>query len=677
MRRLIAKLHIFHRLMALVCALLLLCACIPMPTVTAASDMTWYVYNGLLMIEGDGVIPNYTETSPAPWYDQRDSILHVSIADSITAVGDMAFYECTAMRSVTLPSSITRIGDMAFAGCETLTTVRMPKVKTIGRAAFSRCFDLQDVILPGTLTTIGEEAFYRCESLTYLHIPSSVTSLGGEAFAYCSSLLQVRMDAPLTVLPEWCFYDCAQLVSISLPASVTTVGEAAFTRCDSLDVVYYTGDDTKRESLVESIASGLPGFTTAQISDSSNVPTATENKTTISDGGDTYQEVVTTVTQKGDTLLRVEQAETYPSGGTGGAQKFDITINATISDKNGWDVVMEEIRNQSNHKISFEISHGEQGPIRTEVILNKDLKVSGSWLEDLVGRDAIVTVVTPNGSRFSFNGNHIGGYEFEESYDLSYTLQPCLNLSEKHRQVVGSAVCYWLQFHSAFAFPVTVEVFLDPYAATQYATLYERIPDGDLVKLNSAMIDEKGFVGFPVAVINQTTRYLLAMNVATVHRDEVLVPDTMVEDANGLQDVVPLSERYAISEPRGFMGMTMKEFTLFIVKIVAVFVGVVLVLVLFFIIRSKRKAKMARIRAEVMGTDAGEEYDSEDSASKRKKFSFKKISANDENADDRGSQEKDTEEPTPKKSKFSFKKEKQPETVAESTEAETASSEEE
>lgn len=623
MRRLLAKLHMCRRLLAMACALVVLCLCLPTSAVTAASDLSWYVYNGLLVIEGTGAIPDYTETSPAPWYDQRDSILHVSIADGITSVGSMAFYDCTAVLSVTLPSAVTSVGDVAFAGCESLATIRMPKVKTIGRAAFSRCYDLQNVILPTTLTSIGEKAFYQCRSLTYVHIPSSVTSMGGEAFAYCSSLLQVRMDAPLTTLPEWCFYDCSQLISISLPAQMTTVGDSAFTRCDSLDVVYYTGNDDNRESLVESIAGGLPGFTTAQIADSSDVPSSTENKVTVSDGEDTYQEITTTVTQKGDTLLKVDQIETFPSDGKGGTQGYDVTLNATITDQEGWDVVLEEIRNQGNHKTSYEISHGEQGPIRAEVILNKDLTVSGSWLEELVGQDAVVTIVTPNGSRFSINGMHIGGYEFEESYDLSYTLQPCLNLSDKHRQEVGSAVCYWLQFNSAFEFPVTVEVFLDPYAATQYATLYERIPDGDLVKLNSAMIDEEGFVGFPVAVINATTRYLLAINGPTIKPEDVWVPDSMVEDADGLKDVVPLSERYAITEPRGFMGMTMKEFTIFILKIVGAFLGVVLAVVLFFVIRSKRKAKLARIRAEVMGTDAVDEYDASTTKT-RKKFLFKK-----------------------------------------------------
>ncbi len=623
MRRLTTKLHIFHRLTALVCAVLLMCVCLPAPAVSADSPMTWYVYNGLLVIEGEGEIPNYTEDSPAPWHDQRESILHVRIGDGITAIGSMAFYECDAIVSVTLPAAVTRIGDMAFAGCESLTTLRMPKVKTIGRAAFSRCFNLQDVILPSTLTTIGEEAFYRCESLTYIQIPSSVTSIGGEAFAYCSSLLQVRVEAALTSVPEWCFYGCEQLTVLSLPSTVTTAGDSAFTRCDNLDVVYYGGSDENRESLIDSIANSLPGFTTAQIASTNQAPTSTQNKVTVSTGDNSYKEVTTTVSQNGDTLLRVEQTVTHPDNGD--AQQFDSAIHATIQTDKGWDILMEEIRTQSNHKISFEISHGEQKPVRAEVVLYDNLTVSGSWLKDLTGRDAIVTIVTPNGSRFSINGQHIGGYEFEDSYDLSYTLVPYKEVSAAHRNVVGSSVCYWLSFHSAFNFPVTVEVFLDPYAANQHATLYECVPEDELVKLKSAMIDREGYVGFPMAVINVSTRYLLAMNVSTVHRDEVQVPDSMVEDGNTVEAVVPLNDQYAFSEPRGFGGMTMKEFTGMIVKIVGVFLGVVLVCVLFFVIRSKRKAKLARIRAEVMGTDVLMEYGTEESDKKRKKFSLKKV----------------------------------------------------
>ena len=368
--------------------------------------------------------------------------------------------------------------------------------------------------------------------------------------------------------------------------------------------------------------------------------------------------------------MRVDQTLTYPTGGTGGAESFQSTIHATIQSEKGWDVLMEEIREQSNEKTSFEISHSEQGPLRAEVVLYEDLPLSGEWLKDLVGRDAIVTILTPDGSRFSINGNHIGGYEFEESYNLGYTLLPYKDVSDAHRNVVSSAVCYWLYFKSDIAFPVTVEVFLDPYAATQYATLYECVPDNSLVKLNSAMIDREGYVGFPVQVINKSTRYLLAMNVATVHRDEVWVPDSMVGEDNPVKDVVPLSERYAMSEPRGLMGMTMKEFTNMIITIVGVFLGVVLVIVLTLIIIGKRRAKMARIRAEVMGTDALEEYGTEEPSKKRKKFSFKKASADEKKEDDENREVTDADDSDKKRKKFSLKKAKKEATEEDVTSAE-------
>ena len=41
------------------------------------------------------------------------------------------------------------------------------------------------------------------------------------------------------------------------------------------------GKNADRESLVESIAGGLPGFTTAQIAPTNKVPTSTEDKITV------------------------------------------------------------------------------------------------------------------------------------------------------------------------------------------------------------------------------------------------------------------------------------------------------------------------------------------------------------------------------------------------------------
>ena len=246
--------------------------------------------------------------------------------------------------------------------------------------------------------------------------------------------------------------------------------------------------------------------------------------------------------------------------------------------------------------------YGEQKPVRAEVTLQQDVPLTGTWLEDLAGRDAVVTIIAPDGSRFTVNGKDIDGYTFEKSYSLHYTLTPYDNVSEEDRGVVGAATCYWLSFESPFAFPVTVDILLDPYGVHQNATLYEQAPNLPLQKLQTVMLDKRGYVSFRLAVINATTKYLLAMNVPDVPTHEVVVP----EDKDDVVDFAPVSDRYTITAVRGFLGMTMQEFTNVVLIVGGSFVGVVLLVVLFIIIRSKRKAKIAAIRAEVFG-ESGEQ----------------------------------------------------------------------
>lgn len=612
MRRLCLQLHI--RLTAVLCALLLLCTLLPATAVSAAplgegttGTLHWSLTNGTLSISGDGAIPDYTEREPAPWHAYRDSVLRLKLDGGVTAIGAMAFYDCTALVSADLPSAVQRVGDMAFAGCESLTTVRMPRVTSLGRYAFSRCFALEGVTLPDTLTTIDEYAFYRCESLSYIRIPSSVTALGGSAFAYCASLLRADIEAPISALPEWCFYGCERLTAITLPTTVKTVGDSAFTRCDALGVVYHAGNDEDRQTVSDAIAESLPGFTVSQMAPTSAVPPSVEHQDTVTEG-DTMQQITTEITQKEDVTVRVEQTVTYPVTDGAVANKpeaFDSTIHIAFGGESGWDTLMDEIRKQEDEKLSFESDYGDKGSVQAQVTLQDDVPLTGEWLEDLAGRDVTVTVTTPDGSRFTINGAHIVGYEFEESYRLTYTLTPDGDPGQDIRNVVGSASCYWLSFTSAFTFPITAQVLVDPYATNQSATLYEQIPNASLLKMQSTRVDDAGYVAFRLAVINTTTRYLLAVNVPDTPQNEVLLPD----DTEGVEDFVSVLDKYATTDIRGWMGMTMQEFTRMMLIIVGVFAGVILLLVLFFVIRSKRKAKLAAIRAKVMGTDVLEEYD--------------------------------------------------------------------
>lgn len=48
----------------------------------------------------------------------------VVIPDSVTSIGDRAFYDCHRLTSISIPDSVTSIGDNAFSECESLTSIR-------------------------------------------------------------------------------------------------------------------------------------------------------------------------------------------------------------------------------------------------------------------------------------------------------------------------------------------------------------------------------------------------------------------------------------------------------------------------------------------------------------------------------------------------------------------------
>jgi len=124
------------------------------------------------------------------------TILSITIPDSVTRIGNLAFAEFRGLTSMTIPDGVTSIGDYAFRGCAKLTSVSIPdSVTSIGVYAFSGCDRLTGVSIPDSVTSIGEGAFYHCGSLTSVTIPNSVTSIGDFPFFGCVSLTSVKMPS--------------------------------------------------------------------------------------------------------------------------------------------------------------------------------------------------------------------------------------------------------------------------------------------------------------------------------------------------------------------------------------------------------------------------------------------------------------------------------------------------
>ena len=154
-----------------------------------------YSNNTAIPYSGDITIPSYVTRIGSRIYKNYmddNSIKSISIPNSVTEIGDAAFYNCSGMTNIFIGNSVTSIGNSAFYGCSRLTNVTIPNsVTSIGNYAFYGCSRLTSVTIPNSVTTIGDEVFRNCSGLTSVTIPNSVTSIGNSAFSNCSGLNDV------------------------------------------------------------------------------------------------------------------------------------------------------------------------------------------------------------------------------------------------------------------------------------------------------------------------------------------------------------------------------------------------------------------------------------------------------------------------------------------------------
>ena len=260
-------------------------ATIGSPTV---KNVTAILCNDTLTISGTGGMQNFSNKTVAPWRNSIGSIKSVVIKESVTGIGDSAFFNCSALTSVQIAKTVTKIGNAVFSGCSNLALISAlnPTPVTVNANVFNgvnknTCAiklpinaltnyrkanewkdflnitgesfigypDAQDVIatLDGNILSIngtGEMQDYLNASavpwydkdnsdVTSVVIQDGITNIGDKAFMDCKKLTSISIPESVTKIGSRAFLNCSRLALVVLP-DVTEIGEYAFANCEIL-----------------------------------------------------------------------------------------------------------------------------------------------------------------------------------------------------------------------------------------------------------------------------------------------------------------------------------------------------------------------------------------------------------------------------------------------------------
>jgi cell division protein FtsB len=173
-------------------------------------DGVLYIGNHLIeakdTISGKCMIKDGTITVADYAFYVCDSLTSIVIPDSVTSIGQYAFKDCIILESIEvsenneyyksingnlyskdgktliqyaigkednsfeIPDSVTFIGEYAFFDCDNLFSIVIPDgVTSIGMNAFQDCFNLTSIVIPDSVTSIGYSVFFNCNRLSVIY----------------------------------------------------------------------------------------------------------------------------------------------------------------------------------------------------------------------------------------------------------------------------------------------------------------------------------------------------------------------------------------------------------------------------------------------------------------------------------------------------------------------------
>lgn len=176
---------------------------------------------------------------------KENNLSSVYIPNSVTKIGNFAFFNHLELTSVILGNAVTTIGNSAFSACEKLNSINIPKsVIKIGEDAFKSTplkkaeFESIESICSidfynqySNPLALAKNLYIQDQLATDIIIPTTITKIGNYAFVNCSSLNSITIPNSITSIGKSAFSGCSGLTSVTIPNSVTSIYSDAFSGC--------------------------------------------------------------------------------------------------------------------------------------------------------------------------------------------------------------------------------------------------------------------------------------------------------------------------------------------------------------------------------------------------------------------------------------------------------------
>lgn len=251
------------------------------------------------------------------------------VPDSVTKIGDDAFYGATKLSSIDL-NKITEIGKDSFNSIKGIKEIVIPNTVTkIGEGAFSTAVEVEKLTLSNQLTEIPLNAFYKNSSLTSVTIPASVKSLQKYAFYDCTSLKEFKMEEGLTDIGDNAISHTL-IETLDFPSTLRTIGVAACAGNDRLTKVTFKEGITKlgkdsfyRNLRLESI--NIPASLT-EIGDGAFFATLSLTGFDVAEGNEKFEDIDGVLFEKGNDIKKLVA---YPSNKPAENKTYEIPEGTT------------------------------------------------------------------------------------------------------------------------------------------------------------------------------------------------------------------------------------------------------------------------------------------------------------------------------------------------------------